>query len=532
MQILKDAIRRAVIATHQTPGLKSLYRWIYRRSADVFSWGLQRKAGQELRGAYLRRGLSGDGWRPGVSDIDILVLLDQEIVRAGVRALGGIWRYLRRFKFFCPLLGEVQITTPAGLELFARAGGVRAGEIGGWKRLGRAAPLEAQPPSRSPAASDRERLREASRAYLELCRTCLDAASTPRLPPEFGFKVFKYSMDAWRYSRACGAAGTPTRSQMAEILGAEWRDVRRHALAHPASMTYETAMSFLRGSLLEIERATPVSIGAAHADDATDMPAPSLPGPRGFGAEVWRRRLLQLHQTPLLSAAGFCVDGFQGWLLILPEIPTRETFQAAWERMRRWRGGDNAFSGPGYLVTKGFVERMGNGLYAGTPFSRLAFPADPPGIAACSYTRRSLWAERYRVVGRWSGAASRRPRQESLRSWMRQAAAEFAVSWLSPWDAWNEAPAGNAGKLFAVASGLLSVRLFLRHGRLVDPADIDAILGACRDEMPGPAPALDRLEEDLLDLPETALDSMPPIKIFDVCRPLVQESLSALGIAV
>ena len=115
---------------------------------------------------------------------------------------------------------------------------------------------------------------------------------------------------------------------------------------------------------------------------------------------------------------------------------------------------------------------------------------------------------------------------------MRQAAAEFAVSWLSPWDAWNEAPAGNAGKLFAVASGLLSVRLFLRHGRLVDPADIDAILGACRDEMPGPAPALDRLEEDLLDLPETALDSMPPIKIFDVCRPLVQESLSALGIAV
>ncbi len=509
-------------------GLGFIYRWIYERSASAFARALRRAADERVLGVYLRRGLAGKEWRPGVSDIDILAVLDRSVLDAGGVVLGRIWRLVRRFRHYCPLLGEVQLTTSPDAEFFARAAGGRSGEISSWRRLGDggAGLALAAPGDVGPSG----RLREAAQAYLELCKTCLDATTAAPLEPDFGFKIYKHTMDVFRFCRTRAAGGTMSRSEMSRDLASALPDVEREALGSPSSMREAQALLFLRRALLEIERVSGFLSDETKGGGALAMPPSSVPATSAYGARVWRRRLLRLDQSGIPAGTYFCADGFQGWLIVLPEAPTLEAFHASWERMRRWRRGDNAFAGPGFLVTRRFVDRLGFGLFAGTPFSRLAFPVAeaPEAVSVTGYSRSPLWAERYRIVKSGGELPENQPGAEALKIWMRQAAADFAVSWLMPWDAWDEAPGRNSGKLFGIMSRLLSIRLFLERGRLVDPADIDAIRGIARDAFPSLGPHLARIEGELLGLSESRLNALPPLQAFEICRPLVEETLAAI----
>ncbi len=524
---LQNAIRRAVIATSEVRGLGLFYRWIYERSAAVFALALRRAADERVRGVYLRRGLAGKEWRPGVSDIDFMAILDRSILDAGAVPLERIWRFVRRFRKYCPLLGEVQLTTLLDAEFFARAAGGRSREISSWRPMGGGSDVAlAAPEDAGPIG----RLREAAQAYLELCRTCLDAATAADLPPDFGFKIFKHTTDVFRFCRTGAAGGTKTRSEISRDLAPALPAVEREALGSPSTMSEAQALLLLRRALLEIEGASRFWSDKTKEGGALIMPPPSVPTTSSYGAGVWRRRLRRLYQSGIPAGADFCADGFQGWLLVLPEAPAPEAFQSSWERMRRWRCGDNAFSSPGFLVTRRFVDRLGFGLFAGTPFSRLAFPSAEAAetVSVTGYSRSRLWADRYRVVKIGSGPPGAQPSSEAIKIWMRQAAADFAVSWLMPWNAWDEAPGGNSGKLFGIMSRLLGIRLFLDLGRLVDPADVDAILGISRDAFPSLGAHLARIEGELLGLSESRLNALPPLQVFDTCRPLVEDTLAAI----
>ena len=65
-------LQRAVLRTRRLPGLRSLYRGIYAGAVDVSARAFL--ALPDVEAVYLHRGLSREGWEPGLSDIDLILV--------------------------------------------------------------------------------------------------------------------------------------------------------------------------------------------------------------------------------------------------------------------------------------------------------------------------------------------------------------------------------------------------------------------------------------------------------------------------
>ena len=85
-----------------------------------------------ISGVYLHRGPTRQGWEPGVSDID-LILLGEEADEGGLPALAARLKTLRRL---LPMLGDLWLGSPEEVRAYLRWGGLRAWEDApDWKLL-------------------------------------------------------------------------------------------------------------------------------------------------------------------------------------------------------------------------------------------------------------------------------------------------------------------------------------------------------------------------------------------------------------
>ena len=87
-----------------------------------YSWAIRQfvKACQhfpEIRSVYLRHALLQGQWTPGLSDIDLTVIIDQRVARAEEFAfLAAFWKRIGLLQRVFPMLGEIQILSEAHLD--------------------------------------------------------------------------------------------------------------------------------------------------------------------------------------------------------------------------------------------------------------------------------------------------------------------------------------------------------------------------------------------------------------------------------
>jgi predicted nucleotidyltransferase len=115
-----------VLRTWQYPGIRSAYRLLYRLALRVVTAGFAKVRG--VRSIYLRRGLASQDWIPGLSDIDLFLVVDDTNAGEEQDLIGRIGDTHFRLKKIVPFVGEVQIGTERELRNYFTWGDIRAFE--------------------------------------------------------------------------------------------------------------------------------------------------------------------------------------------------------------------------------------------------------------------------------------------------------------------------------------------------------------------------------------------------------------------
>jgi len=132
--VLKNTLQKFVLATNRVPVLRQLYKSIYNIALNVVTKKLRALKGIEA--AYLRRGLTYSDWVPGLSDIDILAVIEERDPEAEQDIVKKIWLHYHRLKNTFPMLGELLIGTQKELDYYLMNGDLRAAEAPlTWKPL-------------------------------------------------------------------------------------------------------------------------------------------------------------------------------------------------------------------------------------------------------------------------------------------------------------------------------------------------------------------------------------------------------------
>ncbi|MBI3553939.1 MAG: glycosyltransferase [Elusimicrobia bacterium] len=235
-------LHRAVLRTRGLPGLNALYRGVYAGAVAGSARALHALPG--IRSVYLHRGLTRDGWEPGVSDIDLVLLCEDGRQDADVflRDLGARLAALRR-PF--PMLGDVWLGSGEELRNYLRWGGLRAWEDAPDWRLVRGASVE------TPACAESDSKRRWLDPWvwifvnhMEICRRLFSPA--PCLPEKRDADLRKLYLDVRRYSDFIlapdGSAKAPaTRAQLKEAA-------REAARTPPRALWLESSLRLARAS--------------------------------------------------------------------------------------------------------------------------------------------------------------------------------------------------------------------------------------------------------------------------------------------
>lgn len=145
---MRKLLGSAVLRTREVPGLRALYRGAYAAATAASARALLSLPG--MGSVHLHRGLTREGWEPGLSDIDlVLVRAHAEVDEAA--GLSRLSRRLSSLRCVLPMLGDVWLGTPAEYRCYLRWGGLRVWEdLPHWRRLG-GTPLEVPELAESPA---------------------------------------------------------------------------------------------------------------------------------------------------------------------------------------------------------------------------------------------------------------------------------------------------------------------------------------------------------------------------------------------
>ncbi|MBI4349718.1 MAG: hypothetical protein HY553_22975 [Elusimicrobia bacterium] len=235
-----------VLATRDVPALSSAYRALYRGAAAGSAAALETTAG--AHSVILHRGMTREGWEPGVSDIDLIVVLPpvktaaEEAVRLRrLRAATGA------LKAAAPMLGDLWLPEPAELARYRRWGGQRASEDPPAWRVLRGAGL---PEAALLESSAKRRFLDPWAwclvSYLELSRRRFRARPDAAAKDEADLR--KLFLDAWRY----GSFAARETNRVA--TRAQARAVRADAgAAAPAALWSESARLLERASRAALE---------------------------------------------------------------------------------------------------------------------------------------------------------------------------------------------------------------------------------------------------------------------------------------
>ena len=510
------ALRRLVIRTRDWPVLGACYRAAYagalRLTALLLAWPL----GRSLVALYLRRGLSRKGLTPGVSDMDLLMVLDIPAGREEV-LLRGLWRRYGWAKRLAPMLGELQVATPAEFSAYLAWGGIRRLDAPTWKPLRGAAP--AAPADAGPDVG-LQHLHEALAAYLFLAQTYFESARPPAAP-DFGFRMVKGFLDVMRHIEAArqGSPAAAERRQAQSRLLAGCPPEARRGLERPERMSRDEALHLLCLALGRLDGFC-ARTGAGNA--AVRPASPPHAPPENAYADEWQARLAKLG-----PGVGFFMDTLLHWYVVLPEAPDPHAARRVSLLMDFWHREESRFQNAGWLVTTNVLQCLLLSPHLDTPFFAwsLGGPDRGDGLWIRAKSRHPLWAGHYRLRYGLDPDRLRRPSPAELRRGARQAAAELTLSLrlfgLRSW------AGGNAYRIFFLYTRVIGLRLFFSRGAACDPEDFDQLCAACQEHFPETRPWLDRVAAEELRLPAAEFDARAPADVFYRHLPFLRAQFDA-----
>lgn len=225
-------LQRAVLRTNDVRGLRRVNAVPYAIALRLLGRLCERTDG--VRGAFVRSGMARHGWTPGLSDVDLLVVLDDGRSPSDERrAATGLTRSYGRLKRGLPMLGELEIV--AARDLDARtAHGVDAGAVASWPRLGD--PPAPHPAGPAASASGLAALRAYRYHLLPWCWA--EREDDPRAPFIRGRATVKLERSLGRPT-STGPDGRPPADLILAAL-----EALRETLGPPASAVGRQARSY------------------------------------------------------------------------------------------------------------------------------------------------------------------------------------------------------------------------------------------------------------------------------------------------
>ncbi len=129
----RDLIRLAVVKTNPVWPFSKINRQPYYytlRQVAIFC-----EQYPEIRSVYARHSLAGNDWEPGLSDIDLTVLIENfSTYEAEFRFLQAFWESLRELQRRLPIPFEINMLPASSLNIWTRFS-IRGYEARGWKLL-------------------------------------------------------------------------------------------------------------------------------------------------------------------------------------------------------------------------------------------------------------------------------------------------------------------------------------------------------------------------------------------------------------
>ncbi|HSP87129.1 MAG TPA: hypothetical protein VLN45_03295, partial [Ignavibacteriaceae bacterium] len=105
---LRDFVRIIVLATNRVMLFSYLNRLPYYFALNIFIHVFSKF--KEIKSIYLRHGLSEKNWVPGISDIDLTIIIDGNLSKENnYLFLQLFWKKFEKVKKFFPMLGEADI---------------------------------------------------------------------------------------------------------------------------------------------------------------------------------------------------------------------------------------------------------------------------------------------------------------------------------------------------------------------------------------------------------------------------------------
>jgi len=521
-------IRAAAIRTRNRPVFLGLYRAIYRGALGLFSAAF--RLDFKGRGAlYLRRGMAGREWLPGISDIDLLAAVDDD----GPEAVLKLWRLYLSFKRIFPFFGELQIAEPRELDGYAQAGGWRAHEMPEWK-IASGRPAKIKESAAAKSGLGLFHLQESLAAYLSLAQTYFGAAEKKE-PPEFGFKASKFFIDVFRHGQAAmeRARNIPTRREYLAVIGSHVSAKTAKTLERPEKIGRSEAFELLLAAMIfadetcvrhfsdSVGRRLPLqSPNAGEWYDLVGSPDPNF--------ALWSRRARTLAVLDIPGGCGLFMDNLFRWFIVLDRPPSPQKFKILAARMDRWHLRENAFSAPGWAFTYNILQGLLYSPFLDSPF--LAHGLGPPGtpgrIWLLKHSRRyPLWNQYYRL--QWNVDARRlfAPDRAEMATLARQTAAALKLSARAL--ALDPETGHNAYRIFFLLSRVLGPRLYLEDGSPLDAQDADDLLQRYRARFPDSEPWIRRLESEWLSRPEAEANAEAPEAFFRAYWPFLKKETRA-----
>lgn len=484
-------LHRAVLATRGLPGLGRAYRRAYEEACRACGRAL--KALPEVRSVLLHRGLCGRDWEPGVSDIDLILLLEDAPPEAEAERLERISGRVGLLRHLFPMLGDVWMGERAELRRYLRHGGLRAWEdFPSWRLLaGEAPPADEVPGSGQSEVKTRwlDPWTWAFVSYMELCRrTFLEGKD---LPEKRLLDARKLYLDLGRFARSATRPGDRpggrpvSREEMRSLLPEAGRMDGRELRLEGCRLLAEASRAVLercsRGARARLDIPPP---GPASSEERAlrslrdagarlavyDPPYHSFAVVDDGGAEAGN--------TALDAALGECGKKGMGVPMAVPASAWALCLQSA---------------------------------YLGAPLGWLdAGPmAGGEGLS-----------EGWRTVA--LGESGDVPRLDGGLAW--ECAAE-AASWMALWrrTLWMDASFDNRFALFHLHTRSLGLRLALDGAASGPLCDFGGLVRRSKERFPGESQLLESLEGFIVNEPRECVDALPRAR-------LAPEHLGALSV--
>ncbi len=130
---IRDLIRVFVLKTNSVWPFIYLNKIPYHFAVKTFIYSFS--SFNEIKSIYLRHGMSKKNWVPAISDIDLTIIIDSNLMPEGsFNFLKSFWEKFERLKKYFPMLGEVDILDETEIESWTRFT-IRGYEARNWKLL-------------------------------------------------------------------------------------------------------------------------------------------------------------------------------------------------------------------------------------------------------------------------------------------------------------------------------------------------------------------------------------------------------------